>query len=98
MPKQPEELTKVIFRKWTGKNSGIIALFPEVAADNEGRYVDSYEAIGQHGGADYRGVIKATVPAKPSEFADLKRELKNIGYRLRIAKKHQGDRAFINRL
>jgi len=74
--------TIVVFRKWKG-NGGIIALFPELASDLYGRYCDSYEHIGQHGGADYYGVVQQTVPATPMEFARLARELQVIGYRLR---------------
>lgn len=34
-----------------------------------------------------RLVILSTVPAKPSEFADLKKELEQRGYKLNIRKK-----------
>ena len=56
----------VVFRRW--KSCGtLIALFPELPADPYGRYCDSYEHVGQHGGADYHGVIQATIPAKTEE-------------------------------
>jgi hypothetical protein len=41
----------VVFRKWRD-GFGVIALFPEIPTDLYGRYCESYEAIGQHGGAD----------------------------------------------
>lgn len=76
-PKQ--ELDLVIFRRW--KDSGdIIALFPELPADLYGQYCDSYEHVGQHGGADYWGVVQQTTPASPAEAADLAAELTGIGY------------------
>jgi len=78
--------TVVVFRKW-GKNNGggILALFPHI---DEGNYLClSYEHIGQHGGADYRGCISITKPAKPEEYADLQKELENIGYNLIIRKR-----------
>ncbi len=72
----------VVFRRWRDCGT-IIALFPELPADIYGDYCGSYEHVGQHGGADYWGVIQQTVPAKPHEYADLAEELTRIGYRLR---------------
>jgi hypothetical protein len=73
----------VVFRKW--KDTGdVIALFPELPADIYGWYCDSYMHVGQHGGADYHGVISQTVPATPDEYAALSGELNRIGYRLRL--------------
>ena len=72
----------VVFRRW--KNGGdVIALFPELPADVHGRYCDAYEHIGQHGGADYHGVIRKTKPCSLDAAADLADELRTIGYRLR---------------
>jgi hypothetical protein len=72
----------VVFRRW--KDSGdVIALFPEIPADLFGRYCDAYEHVGQHGGADYWGVLQATVPVQPEDSADLAEELTRIGYNLR---------------
>lgn len=80
--------TKVIFRKWPKKEGGdVIALFPLEIADNSGVFCSSYERVGQHSGADCRGVINRTKPAKPSEYADLKVELERIGYELEIIKR-----------
>jgi hypothetical protein len=80
--------TAVVFRKWNQKNgSGIIALFPELPSDTYGYYVLSYEHIGQHGGADYQGVISRTVPATPEESSDLVKELESLGYNLAICKR-----------
>ena len=76
----------VVFRKW--KDSfGVIALFPEIPTDLYGRYCESYEHVGQHGGADYQGVIMNTRPANVEESADLEEELRIIGYDLRAIKK-----------
>jgi hypothetical protein len=72
----------VVFRKWRD-GFGIIALFPEIPADLYGRYCESYEHVGQHGGADYWGVIMNTRPANEEESADLLEELTRIGYVLR---------------
>lgn len=77
------EPTIVIFRKWKeSSGEGIIALFPELPADNDGFYCDSYEHVGQHGAADYSGLMRTTVPAKPSECLNLATELRRIGYKL----------------
>jgi hypothetical protein len=69
----------VVFRKW--KNGfGVIALFPEIPTDLYGRYCESYEHVGQHGGADYWGVIMNSRPATEEESVDLAEELTRIGY------------------
>jgi len=76
----------VVFRKW--KDTGnLIALFPELPSDIHGRYCDSYMHVGQHGGADYYGVIRQTIPAAPAECAALSVELRRIGYRLKPLKR-----------
>jgi len=76
----------VVFRRWK-ESGGIIALFPELPADMQGRYCDAYEHVGQHGGADYRGVIEATKPVSSDEAANLANELRTIGYVLRPVKR-----------
>lgn len=74
---------KVVFRMFDGE---VIALFPE---QDEGRgLVNSYEHIGQHGGADYSGVISRSRKAIPKEYADLKKELTSIGYKLDVKEKY----------
>ena len=78
------KVVAVVFRKWRDKSGGILALFPEIAVDMEGYYCESFEHMGQHGGADYRGCIARTVPAKPEEYADLKRELESYPYEYRL--------------
>lgn len=70
----------VVFRRW--KDCGtVIALFPEIPADTYGQYCEAYEHVGQHGGADYHGVIQATRPE--DDYADLAEELTRLGYNLR---------------
>ena len=79
----PQPITSVVFRKW--KDTGtIIALFPELPSDIHGWFCDAYEYVGQHGGADYYGVIQHTLPASRHEAAALARELRRIGYRLKV--------------
>lgn len=72
---------RVVFRRWRD-GGGVIALFPELPADTYGHFCDSYEHVGQHGGADYHGVVRQTAPATSEEFADLADELTRTGYRL----------------
>ena len=71
-------MTKVIFRKWKGGD--IIALFPDEPWSRQDCTTSSYMHIGQHGAADYTGVIAATRPAREEEFRDLLAELQAIGY------------------
>jgi hypothetical protein len=79
-------ITLVVFRRWRD-NGDIIALFPELPADYQGRYCDAYEHIGQHGGACYQGVVEATKPVSLEEAVDLIQELQRIGYRLKPIKR-----------
>lgn len=74
--------TIVIFRKDRTGWKDCFALFPELPADNHGHYCDSYQHIGQHCGADYKGCIAASDAAKPDEYADLFEELERRGYNL----------------
>ena len=76
----------VVFRKWKD-GFGVIALFPEIPTDLYGRYCESYEHVGQHGGADNQGVVMNTRPANTVESADLAEELRIIGYELRPIKR-----------
>lgn len=81
-----KEETLVIFRRWRDTGD-IIALFPELPSDHEGRFCEAYEHVGQHGGADYQGVIAATKPVESEAAADLATELARIGYKLRPIKR-----------
>lgn len=87
---RPENLeadtTLVVFRKWRDCGT-VIALFPEVPSDNYGQFCEAYEHVGQHGGADYFGVIEATKPVGPEEAMSLSEELTRIGYRLKTIKR-----------
>jgi len=101
MRKKPEK-TFVVFRKWED-TGGIIALFPTTPSDFYGWYCDSYERIGQHGGADFHGVMLATTPARRKETLSLRRELRQIGYSLAPVKRtsrgmHEQRRAEARRL
>lgn len=71
-------MTKVVFRKW--KNGNIIALFPYQPWSRQGYMTTSYMHVGQHGAADYTGVISRTTPAREDEYRDLLSELRSIGY------------------
>jgi hypothetical protein len=76
------ETTAVVFR-WE-REGGVFALFPELPADNQGRYCTCYQHIGQHAAADYHGCVARSRPATPSEYADLCEELELRGYHLEI--------------
>ena len=88
------EKTTVIFRLFKpskckdpynpnySKGGEVIALFPYEIADKHGNIV-SYMHIGQHGVSSPL-LIADTVPAKPEEYADLKKELESIGYVLDV--------------
>ncbi len=81
----PKDFTKVVFRKYP--DGDILALFPEIAADNMGVLCSSYEHIGQHGGASYHLCISRTKPAKKIEYKELKKELEQRGYHFTVIKR-----------
>lgn len=82
----PDETTPVVFRRWRDGND-IIALFPGIPTDIYGHFCEAYEHVGQHGGADYHGVIRATTPASGEDAASLAGELNRVGYSLTIIKR-----------
>lgn len=82
-PAETDEVTPVVFRKWPKKEGGdILALFPTM--EEKEYHVLSYEHIGQHGSANFNLCIQNTKAAKPEEYADLKAELEQIGYKLKV--------------
>lgn len=75
--------TIVVFRKWPKSEGGdVMALFPYEEEGNG--YCSSYQHLGGHGGADYRVCVDRTKPAKPEEYAALKRELESAPYCYRL--------------
>ncbi len=70
-----ELATPVIFRVLTRdpQKGETIALFPTLIERNG--LVQSYMHVGQHGSADYAGMIRESRKATPSEYAPLMREL-----------------------
>lgn len=70
--------TPIIFRTWRDTND-VITLFPFEVANHQGHCL-SYMHVGQHGAADYTGVVARTKPAPVHEYAPLLRELQAIGY------------------
>ncbi len=83
-PSEPETL--VIFRRFNLREGyDVIALFPLIPESKVGQ-CSSYQRIGQHGAADYFGIISRTRPAtlKERDTQQLKSELESVGYRLRV--------------
>jgi len=79
----------VIFRKWRAAPRTVVALFPEIDAGTSlggTKLCQSYEHVGQHGGAQYDHVIHLTKAATPGEYAGLKAELEQRGYVLAVRK------------
>jgi hypothetical protein len=92
MFRQDEIETPVIFRKFGSRHGGdVIALFPTVPGTYDPYTCSSYVHVGQHGSADPQYVINGTRAAKPSEYAELRKELESApyGYRLKIYKRLQ---------
>lgn len=90
--------TNVTFRKFksTRDNPGgdILALFPGTNADFAGN-CDSYQHNGQHGAANYKAMIRATVAATPPEFTPLQIELEKRGYVFIVKGNHHLNTPFV---
>lgn len=82
--------TPVLFRvDRSGDFKGnVTAVFPCEPYDRQGYQMSCYAHVGQHGGCSFDW-LHETRPAKPEEYADLKRELESApyGYRLKICKR-----------
>ena len=74
-----KETVDVLFRKFQGE---ILAIFPHTT--HHTGFVLCYAHTDQHSGADYNGVVYNSRPATEEEYKDLKKELENIGYNLKI--------------
>jgi len=73
--------TKVIFRKF--KDGGdIVACFPDMLERNY--KISAYQHQGQHCNVDYQEIIQTTKLAKEKEYINLKKELENLGYSLKV--------------
>lgn len=76
--KSADATTRVVFRRYP--DGQIIALFPDIPWSGQRGEVTSYMYLGQHGAADYAGVIAATRQAREDEYGDLLSELQATGY------------------
>ncbi len=72
--------TPTVFRRWRDDPQDIVALFPTIPGTNDPDTCMAYARVGQHSSADYRSVIRGTIPATPTEYAELRKELERIGY------------------
>lgn len=87
-----KEQTLVVFRRFRPKEGGeLIALFPEI--DEGNGLCSSYMHVWQHGSAAYHGLVCGiyglTVPAHPGEIGELKKELEDLGYNLKVITRWQ---------
>lgn len=70
--------TVVIFRYW---RDIVIALFPEESWNSSDYHCSSYQSTGQHGAADYYGIMGESRPATSDEYSQLKTELESAPYK-----------------
>ena len=70
--------TRVLFRKYG--EGDIVAVFPDEPGTSDPASCMTYQSIGQHCSAGAALVMAHTSPARPGEYAELKRELVSIGY------------------
>ncbi len=91
-----EETTVAIIRRWrSGECKGqLLVLFPELPADIDGRFCESWDPGSGHGGASYwHMVIQLSAPTRPAnpDDDDVKRAITTLeegyGYRLRVMKR-----------
>ena len=76
--------TEVVFR--IDKEGIVFAMFPHEVATLQG-HVTSYEHIGQHSSADYKGCIRTTKKATPEQALPLYEELERLGYNLVVVRR-----------
>jgi len=76
--KSADATTRVVLRRYP--DGQVIALFPDIPWSGRRSEVTSYMRLGQHGAADYAGVIAATRQAREDEYGDLLSELQATGY------------------
>ena len=74
--------TKIMFRyvSYPDGDPEVLAIFPEIPADDKGFYATCYARIGQHSSCDVQGMIRISRPATEAEYSSLLQELKSIGY------------------
>lgn len=71
----------VVFRRW--KDTGdLVAVFPEIPADDLGRYCFAYDETGTQTAAEYEEIIQDTTPVTPTEYGRFAHELTMLGYDL----------------
>lgn len=89
--KRDTEYTPVVFRKYGPRRGGaVIALFIHEAWTRTDPYMCTcYVHVGQHGAADPRLVVQQTRPARPADYADLKKELESAPYGYRFSLYHR---------
>lgn len=83
-----KESVPVLFRaERSGQFKGdVTAVFPCEKEYRPGD-VTCYAHIGQHGACSLQWMLQKTRPAKPSEYAALAAELRQIGYKLDIRRR-----------
>ena len=69
---------RVAFRKFKDDNS-VIALFPDWV-EYQGKFIQSYMHIGQHGAASPK-LLHTLAPAEKWEYEALHKELQSLGYK-----------------
>jgi hypothetical protein len=83
------DLNTVAFRtniKTTFKGN-VTAVFPYLQHSKESDYIEAYTREGQHHACSREWVLSNSRPSTEIEYADLKAELENIGYNLRVIKR-----------
>jgi hypothetical protein len=86
-------ITEVMFRYDTTKGfkGTIFAVLPHQVDTLQGD-VTTYQHVGQHSTGDYNVCLQQSRPATEAEFADLKKEMENLGYNLKVVKKRNYDK------
>mgnify|MGYP001570170432 CR=1 FL=1 len=84
-PEKRTEKTPVLFRMMKDSDEPwLIALFPTLPGTNAPSTCLSYMHVGQHAAANLRSLMRHGRAAKPSEYAALAKELRQIGYNLDV--------------
>lgn len=92
------EISPVIFRRDRTKPRDVFAFFPfDFASCSDPYLCTVYQHAGQHSAGDPQIMIRQSVPATRDEARDLHRELRRIGYRLKVLRRVPGNAAAVRR-
>ena len=78
-----QDTHKTVVRFYVEPNGEILAYFPKLNHDTNGKFKVCYSHVGQHS-ACYLNYYRSCKKATPEQYSNLKTELESIGYNLTV--------------